>query len=591
MGKTFAEKILGAEAGAIVFRRPDIILTHDNTASIANTFKKMGGEKVKDPDQLLFVLDHNAPPTSAELANDYQKIREIAAEQGIRKFHDVGKGICHQIMGDYARPNMIIVGSDSHTCTAGAFNAFAAGIDRTETAGLWRQGETWFRVPDSIKIILTGKLPKGVFGKDLSLWIIGMMGSSGADYMSIEYHGEGVKSLSISDRMTIANLASEMGAKNAVFPADEILNKHLGEIVPGTWADPDAVYVKEIVINLDEIFPVVAAPHNVDNVKALAEVKGTKIQQAMIGTCTNGRIDDLREAAAILNGKKLPVGFQLLIIPASQPIYLQAMDEGLIRTFMEAGASVLAPSCGPCLGTGQGIPADNTTIISTANRNFKGRMGNKTSLIYLASPAVVAYSALKGEISDPRGTNANDKYPYTIEQSKTVDISPDDDRFSNGTWNYSDVDNLNTDQMFAGNLTYNVKSSEAEKIMPHLFKGFDDSFAERVKEGDIIVSGANFGCGSSREHPSVGLAFAGIKAVICKSVNRIFYRSSVNQGLPIILLPEAVDAYKQGDFVDIDFEAGKVTIGESVYNFSPLPDKLVGIFKAKGLVNYVKANS
>jgi homoaconitate hydratase family protein/3-isopropylmalate dehydratase small subunit len=591
MGKTFAEKILGAEAGAIVFRRPDIILTHDNTASIANTFKKMGGDKVKDAEQLLIVLDHNAPPTSAELANDYQKIRDIVKEQGIKKFHDVGKGICHQIMADYARPNMIIVGSDSHTCTAGAFNAFAAGIDRTETAGLWRQGETWFRVPDSIKITLTGKMPAGVYGKDLSLWIIGMMGSSGADYMSIEYHGEGVKSLSISDRMTIANLASEMGAKNAVFPADEVLRKHFGEAVEGTWADEDAIYCKKIEINLDELFPVVAAPHNVDNVKALAEVRGTKIQQAMIGTCTNGRIDDLREAAAILKGKKVQEGFQLLIIPASQQIYLQAMDEGLIRIFMESGASVLAPSCGPCLGTGQGIPADNMTIISTANRNFKGRMGNKTSFIYLASPAVVAYSALKGEIADPRGIESNDKYPFTIEQSKTVDIRGDDDRYANRTWNYADVDNLNTDQMFAGNLTYNVKSSEAEKIMPHLFKGFDDSFAERVKEGDIVVAGANFGCGSSREHPSVGLAFAGIKAVICKSVNRIFYRSSVNQGLPIILLPDAVEAYKQGDLVEIDFEAGEVTIAGKEYHFSPLPDKLVGIFKAKGLVNYVKAST
>jgi len=589
-GKTFAEKILGAEAGAIVFRKPDIILTHDNTASIANTFKKMGGEKVKDPDQLLFVLDHNAPPTNVELANDYQKIRDIAAEQGITKFHDVGKGICHQIMSEYAKPNMIIVGSDSHTCTAGAFNSFAAGIDRTETAGLWKQGETWFRVPESIKITLNGKLPTGVYGKDLSLWIIGMMGSSGADYMSIEYHGEGVKSLSISDRMTIANLASEMGAKNAVFPADEVLADFLGGKAEGTWADPDARYAKEITINLDELFPVVAAPHHVDNVKSLSSVKGTKLNQAMIGTCTNGRIEDLRLAAEILKGKKLPAGFQLLVIPASQEIYLQAMEEGMMRIFMEAGASVLAPSCGPCLGTGQGIPADNYTIISTANRNFKGRMGNKNSSIYLASPAVVAYSALKGEIADPRESGANDTFPYTIEQSKTVDIQQGEDRFSNGAWNYADVDNLNTDQMFAGSLTYNVKSSEAEKIMPHLFKGFDDSFAERVKEGDILVAGANFGCGSSREHPSVGLAYAGIKAVICKSVNRIFYRSSVNQGLPIILLPEAVDAYKQGDKVDIDFEAGKVTINRKVYGFAPLPDKLVGIFKAKGLVNFVKAN-
>lgn len=588
MGRTFAEKILGAEAGAIVFRKPDIILTHDNTASIAGTFKKMGGEKVFDSNQLLVVLDHNAPPTSAELANDYEKIRQIVDEQGISKFHDVGKGICHQIMAEYAKPNMIIVGSDSHTCTAGAFNSFAAGIDRTETAGLWKQGETWFRVPETIKITLHGEMPEGVYGKDLSIWIIGMLGSSGADYMSIEYHGEGVKNLRISDRMTIANLASEMGAKNAVFPADDVLFDFLGEKIEGTWADADATYFKEVEINLNDLFPVVSAPHHVDNVKALSEVKGVKLNQAMIGTCTNGRIEDLREAAAVLKGHKIPVGFQLLVIPASQEIYLQAMEEGLMRIFMESGASVLAPSCGPCLGTGQGIPADNYTIISTANRNFKGRMGNKNSSIYLASPVVVAYSALKGEIADPRNLTVVEKFPYKIEQSKTVDIQTGDYRYSNSTWNYADVDNLNTDQMFAGNLTYNVKSSEAEKIMPHLFKGFDDSFAERVKAGDTIIAGANFGCGSSREHPSVGLAFAGIKAVICKSVNRIFYRSSVNQGLPIILLPDAVDAYKQGDSVDIDFENGQVVIDGKVYPFSPLPDKLVGIFKAKGLVNFVK---
>lgn len=587
-GKTFAEKFLGAEAGAIVFRRPDIILTHDNTASIANTFKKMGGEKVKDPDQLLIVLDHNAPPTTAELANDYQKIRDIVKEQGIKKFHDVGKGICHQIMAEYARPKMIVVGSDSHTSTAGAFNAFAAGIDRTESAGLWKQGETWFRVPDSIKITLHGKLPHGVYAKDLALWIIGMIGSSGADYMSIEYHGEGVKSLTIGDRMTIANLASEMGAKNAVFPADEVLEKHLGENVEGIWADADANYVREIVINLGELFPVVAAPHHVDNVKSLAEVKGLPLQQAMIGTCTNGRIEDLREAASILKGNRIPDGFQLLVIPASQEIYLQAMHEGLIEIFMNAGASVLAASCGPCLGTGQGIPADGYNIISTANRNFKGRMGNKNSSIYLASPAVVAYSALKGQIADPRESSKAEVFPYKIEQSKTVDIRQGDDRYTGGVWNYTDVDNLNTDQMFAGNLTYAIKSSEGDKILPNLFKGFDDSFADRVKEGDILIAGANFGCGSSREHPSVGLAYAGVKAVICKSVNRIFYRSSVNQGLPIILLPAAVEAYNQGDTVDIDFENGKVTIAGKVYAFAPLPDKLVGIFKAKGLVNFVK---
>ncbi len=587
-GKTFVEKIFGAHKGSIVFKKPDIILTHDNTASIAGTFKKMNGKKVSDPEQLLIVLDHNAPPTNAKLANQYQQIRDIVKEQGIKNFYDIGRGICHQIMSYHAKPNMIIVGSDSHTCTAGAFNAFAAGIDRTESAGLWRQGETWFRVPESIKITLTGKLPKGVYAKDLSLWIIGMIGSSGADYMSIEYHGDGVKTLSVSQRMTIANLASEMGAKNAVFPCDEVTQEFLGEETTGTWADNDAVYAKEIDIDLSKLFPVVAAPHHVDNVKALSEVQGIKIHQAMVGTCTNGRMEDLFEVAEVLKGKKLPDDVLMLVIPASREIYLQAMKEGVIEILLNAGAQVLSTSCGPCLGTGQGIPADGYNVISTANRNFKGRMGNKESNIYLASPAAVAWSALKGEITDPRGIRANDKFPYQRKQSSTVDIDKSDNRYVDGVWNYTDIHNMNTDQMFAGNLTYTVLSSDPEKIIPHLFKGFDESFSDKVQADDIIIAGANFGCGSSREHPAVGLAYAGVKAVICKSVNRIFYRSSVNQGLPIIILPEAVEAFKKGDKVEIDFNSGKVMVGLQSFDFAPLPDKLMKIFNAKGLVNYIK---
>lgn len=587
-GKTYAEKILGAPKGSIVFAKPDIILSHDNTSSIYSTFKKMGGTALANPDNLLITLDHNAPPTNAKLANDYQVIRDFVEQFGVKKFHDAGDGICHQLMANYARPGMIIVGSDSHTSTAGAFNAFAAGIDRTETAGLWKQGETWFMVPESVKIILTGQLPQGVYAKDLALWIIGMIGSSGADYMSIEYHGPGVQTLTISDRMVLSNLASEMGAKNAVFPADAVLEEHLAQKLNGTWADPGAVYLKEITIDLSEIFPVVAAPHHVDNVKAVSQVAGTKINQALIGTCTNGRLQDLREAAAVLKGKKIPKYMQLQVIPASKEIFMQAMKEGLIEIFMEAGANVLSSSCGPCLGTGQGIPADNYNIISTANRNFKGRMGNNASNVYLASPATVAISALHGVITDPREHPSNNIFPYQAPQSATVDIKEGDDRYAAGTWNYADVDNLNTDQMFAGNLTYNVQSSEPEKIMPHLFKGFDNSFAERVQKNDIIIAGANFGCGSSREHPSVGLAFAGVKAVICKSVNRIFYRSAVNQGLPIILVPEAVASYRQGDPVEIDFALGQVRIGNKTYDFAPLPAKLMEIFNAKGLVNYVK---
>jgi homoaconitate hydratase family protein/3-isopropylmalate dehydratase small subunit len=587
--QTFAEKIFRAPSGTIVFARPDIILTHDNTSSIYKTFQKMGGIRVADPNQLLVVLDHNAPPSDAKMATQYQEIRDIVEKQGVEKFYDAGRGICHQLMSNHARPGMLIVGSDSHTSTAGAFNAFAAGIDRTESAGIWKRGETWFRVPESIKITLTGKLNDGVSAKDLALWIIGMIGSDGANYMSVEYHGSGVATLCISDRMTLSNLASEMGAKNAVFPADDILAEFLQEKADGIWADDGAKYFREIAIHLDDIFPVVAAPHNVDNVKSVAETAGTEVHEGLIGTCTNGRIEDLRIAAAILKGRRIKKGFQLNIIPASGKIFLKAIDEGLITVFIEAGANLLSPSCGACLGTGQGIPANGHTVISTANRNFSGRMGNKDAKIYLASPSTVAASALTGVITDPRFLPGNEKYPYAAPQSRTYEIGAGENRKYGAVWNYSDVDNLNTDQMFAGKHTYNVLSSDPEAIMPLLFQDFDPSFCKNVEKDDIIIAGDNFGCGSSREHPSVGLAHAGIKAVIVKSVNRIFFRSSINQGLLLIVSPEAVDAYTPGDSIDIDFEGGKMTFGSKSFEFAPLPMKLKQIIDRKGLVNYMKS--
>ncbi len=586
-GKTFVEKIFNADAGTIVFARPDIILSHDNTSSIEKIFCNMGGTKVFDPEQLLVVLDHNAPPTTSKLANDYQQIRNFVTSQHVTRFHDSGDGICHQLMSNYARPGMIIVGSDSHTCTAGAFNAFAAGIDRTETAGLWKNGETWFRVPETIKISLSGKLAGGVYAKDIALYIMGMIGSSGADYLSIEYHGDGVKTLSIEDRMTIANLASEMGVKNAVFPYDSVLEEYLGKADKIVWADNNASYIKHIEINLNELFPVVAYPHHVDNIKSVDEVAGQKIDQALIGTCTNGRLGDLRIAAEILRGEKVKPGLQLLVSPASKEIYLQAMKEGLLEIFLNAGANILSSSCGPCLGTGQGIPADGYHVISTANRNFLGRMGNKNASIYLASPATVAKSAIAGEITSPVKGGGKFKYPYKKKQARTVEIPAGENRKIGNVWDYHDVDNLNTDQMFTGNLTYEINSSEPEKIVPHLFKGFDKNFAEKVKEGDILVCGDNFGCGSSREHPSVGLVHAGIKAILVKSVSRIFFRSALNQGLPVIVFPEAVNAYRPGDDVEVELKRNRIKVGNKEFEFNPLPEKLLEILEFGGLVNWI----
>jgi homoaconitate hydratase family protein/3-isopropylmalate dehydratase small subunit len=587
--RTFAEKIFNARAGSIVFMTPDIILTHDNSSSIYKTFQKMGGKNVADPGKMLVVLDHNAPPCDAKLATQYQDIRDMVSQQHVRNFYDAGNGICHQLMSYHARPGMIITGSDSHTSTAGAFNAMAAGIDRTESAGIWKRGETWFLVPESMKITLTGRLREGVYAKDLALWIIGMIGSDGANYLSVEFHGDGVKTLSISDRMTIANLASEMGAKNAVFPVDDVARSFFKEDIPGIWADTDAVYVKEITINLEEVFPVIAAPHNVDNVFSVSEKEGTVVHEGLIGTCTNGRIEDLRIAAEILKGNNVKNGFQLNIIPASREIYIQAISEGLISSLLEAGANILSPSCGPCLGTGQGIPANGHTVISTANRNFRGRMGNQEAEIYLASPAVVAYSSLTGTINYPFGNENKKGFPFKSPQSLTSVIGKGENRRYQNVWNYSDVDNLNTDQMFAGKHTYSVQSSDAAAILPFLFEDFDPSFRTGVQEGDIIIAGENFGCGSSREHPSVGLAYAGISAIIVKSVNRIFYRSTINQGLPLIVHRQAVDSYVPGDSISIDFDKGNITIGMNAFHFEPLPEKLKKIIDMKGLVNYMKA--
>jgi 3-isopropylmalate dehydratase small subunit len=415
-----------------------------------------------------------------------------------------------------------------------------------------------------------------------------MTGSDGANYMSIEYHGDGVKSLNISDRMTIANLASEMGAKNAVFPADEILSSYYKEPVEGVWADEGSAYFRIINIDLSEIFPVVSAPHNVDNVKSVYEVEGTIVHEGLIGTCTNGRIEDLRIAASILKGRSVMNHFQLNIIPASGKIYLQAIEEGLISDFIRAGANVLTPSCGPCLGTGLGIPANGHTVISTANRNFPGRMGNKDAQIFLASPATVAFSSLTGRITYPGEKHGVEIFPFQAAQSKTFEIKKGENRKKAGVWNYSDVDNLNTDQMFAGKYTYNVLSTDPAAIKPHLFEDFDPAFSTNAEKDDIIIGGENFGCGSSREHPSVGLAYIGIKAVLVKSVNRIFYRSSINQGLALIVHREAVESYKPGDFVDLDFDNSRITIGSEKFSFEPLPEALKKIIEMKGLVNYMK---
>lgn len=413
--RTFAEKVLGkwagrpVKAGDVVTVEPHFCMSHDNAAPIARTFKKIGVSKVFDPNRIVFILDHAVPAPSDDHAQNHKEIREFVREQGIPHFFDVTSkgGVCHQKMCEegYALPGLIMIGSDSHTCTYGAFGAFSTGIGRSEMAAAWATGKIWFRVPESMKITVTGSFPKGVSAKDLILKIIGDIGADGADYMSVEFHGEGILQMSLSERMTLCNMGIEMGAKNAVCPPDQKVLDHVRDIAKSDqweaiWADQGATYAKELSYCLSELVPGVAKPHTVDNYAPVDQVKGAQIHQAFIGSCTNGRIEDLREAATILKGRQVAV--RTIVIPASWRVYRQAMEEGLLETFLDAGCVISNPGCGPCMGNHQGILAPGETCISTANRNFKGRMGNKDSFIYLASPLTVAASAVAGEIADPR---------------------------------------------------------------------------------------------------------------------------------------------------------------------------------------------
>lgn len=413
MGQTLIQKIIAASSGRdqvktgeIVFVTPHRILSHDNSAAIIKIFRKMGAERVWDPEKIFIALDHAVPPPDERKARNHKEIREFVTDQGIRYFYDCGMGICHQVLPEYGHvlPGKIIFGSDSHTTTHGAFGAAGIPLGRTETASVWAIGETWLKVPQTIRFELTGKLKNGVYAKDVILFVIGQTGASGANYKSVEFGGEIVSRMSISERMTVCNLAAEMGAKAGIVPFDdrtrEWLKSRYAEECHPLYADSDAEYEKIHTFDLSGLEPQVARPHQVDNASPVSALPGIKIDVALLGTCTNGRLDDLKIAASIVSGKKIAARVRFLVYPASRQVLEEALRLGYIARLLEAGAQVAIPSCGPCLGATGGVLAPGETCISSANRNFKGRMGCKEDTgIYLASPATVAYSALAGFIT------------------------------------------------------------------------------------------------------------------------------------------------------------------------------------------------
>ncbi|MFN9488183.1 MAG: 3-isopropylmalate dehydratase large subunit [Betaproteobacteria bacterium] len=422
MGHTIAEKILGshaggkpAKAGEIVVADVDFAMIHDARAGNAlKMIEKLGAKSLPHVKRTALVLDHYSPPPNIEAANVHVEMRAFAEKHG-SPLYDVGDGICHQVLpeGGHLTCGDLVVGTDTHSTTYGAFNAFGTGVEGTDVSAVMMTGKLWFRVPETIRIDLNGPLQPGVWAKDVTLAMLGRLRAEGANYMALEYAGSGVSAMAIDDRMTLSNHAAELGAKAAILEADEKtfawLKAHGAATPKPVKADADAVYAQRIVLDTVNLAPQVARQHHIDDVVAVPDVQGQKIQVALIGTCTNGRLDDIRQAAAILKGKKLARGVRMIVTPASRAIYLAAMREGLFEILTAAGASVEAAGCGTCVNiTGHYIAGDSQVVISSANRNFKGRLGNPKSEIWIGSAATVAASALTGVITDARTVACGD---------------------------------------------------------------------------------------------------------------------------------------------------------------------------------------
>jgi len=429
MAMTYVQKLLARATGRDEVAVGDVLelpvhlaMSHENSALVINQFNEIfqgtGKEpRVWDPDRIAIIFDHRVPAESSKTATNHKKSRDFIAQQGISKFHDIRGdvgGICHQILPEngYVRPGQVLVGTDSHTTTHGALGAFAFGIGATEMAAVWALGNILnVEVPGTIKVVVKGELPRGVYAKDLILYLIGQISAEGANFRVIEFHGDTIRNLATSGRLVLCNMAMEAGATSAVVPPDDETCRYLrdeagvADDLELFAPDPDAVYDQIVEIDVTQMNPQIACPHTVDNVKPIGEVMGTKVDQIVVGSCTNGRLDDLEVAAQILKGKQVAAGTRMIVFPASWRIYTDALNRGFLGDLTAAGAVVCNPGCGPCLGVHQGALGDGETALATTNRNFKGRMGNPSAEVYLCSTAVAAASALTGVISDPRGVN------------------------------------------------------------------------------------------------------------------------------------------------------------------------------------------
>lgn len=630
-------------AGDYLSIKPAYIMTHDNTGAVIPKFKSIGATKLANPRQVVNTLDHNVQDKSEKNLEKYKKIEEFANKMGV-DFYPAGRGIGHQIMCEegYAWPGTMVVASDSHSNMYGGLGCLGTPIVRTDAAAIWATGRTWWQVPPLAKVELKGKLRNGVTGKDVIISLCGFFNKDEVLNHAIEFTGEGVKSLSISERLAIANMTTEWGALAGVFPADETTIKWLRnrvefinarglEGVPSDadgngmhprmneirideleanlpFADKDAYYAKEIILDLSTIEPYVSGPNTVKVMTSLSEIKNkdVKINKAYLVSCVNSRVEDIAEAANIIKGKKVAEGVQFYIAAASKEVQQESERLGYWQNLLDAGAIALPPGCGPCIGLGTGLLEDGETGISATNRNFKGRMGSSSAFAYLASPAVVAASAIAGKIDYPwEGETVSISGTITEQQKKItppagLKIIAGFPEKIEGELIFCHQDNMNTDGIYPGKYTYNddfTPQQQAEVVM----ENYDPEFAKLAKEGDLLVGGFNFGTGSSREQAATALKYKGIQLVIAGSFNETYKRNALNNGYLLLEVPELVNdlktkygkeklTVKTGMIAKIDFRLSEMEADGKKYIISPVGEAAQELIVSGGLENWVKNN-
>jgi homoaconitate hydratase len=641
MGQTIAEKIATAHmtegpsralrTGDVVSLRPRHVMTHDNTAAVINKFTAIGADHIFDPRQPVFAIDHDIQNVSEKNLQKYRSIESFAREHGV-DFYPAGTGISHQVMVShgYVLPGSLVVGSDSHSNMYGALGALGTPVVRTDAAAIWATGEFWWKIPRTIQVVLTGERRDGAAGKDVIITLCGLYNQGEVLNAVVEFTGPGIASLSIDERMTIANMTTEWGALAGWFPVDDITIDYLsvrsrvlhksgfdriGDVDLNLWMtnppapDEDAAYAGRIVLDLNDITPHVSGPDTVQAMRSVADIEIEKIpiNKAYLVSCVNSRLSDLEAAAAVMRGKRVAAGVEFYVAAASREIQEESEQSGVWSTLIDAGAIPLPPGCGPCIGLGAGTLESGEVGISATNRNFKGRMGSRDAKAYLASPQVVAASAISGYISGPGPTNGRTptKSFHTIPLDRideTVDIVDGFPRTRTGRLVFIPKDNLNTDGIYAGDYTYRDDMTR-EDMARVVMENYDPDFAGRTRPGDILVGGRNFGTGSSREQAATALQAKGIAMVIAGSFSQTYLRNAYNNGFICIECPDLVDHLKgvlsdesqhnlttiPGDALDVDFASGSISFRDSRFRFPPLGTVPQSLVVSGGIENTVRA--